>query len=83
MSSPVRQLSRDLTNASSDLAQTFASSLSKTFAGLELDQVEIAMEFSADGKVSIVGSGVGVKGSASMKLKFVRRRSRRHYRAFY
>jgi hypothetical protein len=61
--------------ATTGLAELFASSFRKTFGDFELDEVEVNLKISADGKIGIVGSGVGVKGAGSMKLKFVRQRS--------
>jgi hypothetical protein len=51
-----------------------AASLNVVHSGdFELVAVEITLRVSADGKVGILGSGVGIKGDGSMKLKFVRR----------
>jgi hypothetical protein len=60
--------------AGDGLAEAFASSVRKPSGDFELDEVEIALEISADGKVGILGSGLTLRGGGSMKLKFVRRK---------
>jgi len=57
----------------STLSEMFASTFRKTFGDFELDEVEIALEISADGKIGIMGSGVGLKSGGSMRLRFFRR----------
>jgi hypothetical protein len=71
MSFDVLQSSVDA--ATHGLAEIFASCFRKGFGDFELDEVEVTLEVSADGRVGFMGSGVGVRGVGSMKLKFVRR----------
>jgi hypothetical protein len=54
------------------LSEIFSSSFERKFGAFELTEVEVSLEVSADGKVGFMGSGVGMKGTGSMKLKFER-----------
>jgi hypothetical protein len=67
--------------ATSHLAEIFASSFHKEFADFELREVEVRLEVSADGRVGIMASRVGVKGGGSINLKFVRTANRPRLRA--
>jgi hypothetical protein len=60
----VPRLCQDLAAASLDVVRS---------GDFELVAVELTLRVSADGKVGLLGSGVGIKGGGSMKLKFVRR----------
>lgn len=68
-------LKSSLDTATESLSEVFASAFERTFGDFELNEVEMALEVSADGKVGIMGSGAGVKGSGSIKLKFVRKKA--------
>jgi hypothetical protein len=52
------------------LSELFDTAFAKTFGDYELSELEIDLEISADGKVGFMGSGIGLKGSSSIKLKF-------------
>jgi hypothetical protein len=56
------------------LRKVFATQFAETFGDYKLDEVEVDLEISADGKVGFLGSSVGVKGSSSFKLKFKRQK---------
>jgi hypothetical protein len=66
-------LKSNMDAATSDLAAIFATSFRKKFGDFALDEVEVALEVSADGRVGIMGSGMGIRGGGSVKLKFFRR----------
>lgn len=68
-------LKSSLDAATENLSEVFATAFERTFGAFELNEVEMALEVSADGKVGIMGSGAGVKGSGSIKLKFVRKKA--------
>jgi hypothetical protein len=61
--------------ATDGLSEIFASTFRKTFGDFQLNEVEVSLEISADGSVAIMGSGVGIEGRGSMKLKFLRQKS--------
>lgn len=68
-------LKSSLDAATESLSEVFATAFERTFGAFELNEVEMALEVSADGKVGIMGTGAGVKGSGSIKLKFVRKKA--------
>ena len=68
-------LKSSLDAATESLSEVFATAFERTFGAFELNEAEMALEVSADGKVGIMGTGAGVKGSGSIKLRFVRKRS--------
>jgi hypothetical protein len=39
-------------------------------AGMELDEIELAVEINGEGQLSLLGSGGKVRGKGAMKLKF-------------
>jgi hypothetical protein len=43
-----------------------------TQTGLQLDEVELAVEINAEGKVSLIGTGGSMSSKGGLKLKFVR-----------
>lgn len=67
-------LKANLDAATEGLSEIFASAFERTFGEFELNEVEMSLEVSADGKVGILGTGAGVKGSGSIKLKFGRKK---------
>ncbi len=70
-------LKSSLDSATESLSEVFTSAFERTFGAFELNEVEMALEVSANGKVGIMGSGASVKGSGSIKLKFVRKKEAR------
>jgi len=60
--------------ATSSLAEIFASSFRKPFGDFELDEVEVNLKVSADGRLGIMGTRVSIKGGGSVKLRFLRRK---------
>lgn len=67
-------LKSSLDAATDSLSEIFSSAFERTFGDFELNEVEMALEVSADGRVGIMGTGAGVKGSGSIKLKFTRKK---------
>jgi hypothetical protein len=67
--------------ATDTLAEIFASSFRKVFGDFELSEVEVDLKISANGRVGIIGSGVGIKGQGSVKLKFFRQKSSSTHRS--
>jgi hypothetical protein len=62
-------------NTTDALSTIFASAFEKAFGEFQLNKVEVDLEISADGKVGFMGSGIAIKGSSSLKLKFARRKA--------
>jgi len=60
--------------ATSTLADIFASSFRKRFGDFELDEVEVNLKVSADGRLGLMGTRVSIKGGGSVKLRFLRRK---------
>ncbi|MBV8580152.1 MAG: hypothetical protein JOZ86_05905 [Candidatus Eremiobacteraeota bacterium] len=56
------------------LRRVFETQFTEAFGEYKLDEIEVDLEISADGKVGFLGSSVGVKGSSSFKLKFKRQK---------
>jgi len=67
-------LKSSLDAATESLSGIFSSAFERTFGDFELNEVEMVLEVSADGRVGIMGTGAGVKGSGSIKLKFTRKK---------
>jgi hypothetical protein len=67
--------SKNIDSATAALSHVFTSAFEKTFGDFQLNEVEVNLEISADGKVGFLGSGVGVKGSSSFTLRFTRKGS--------
>jgi hypothetical protein len=63
----------NLKNAVRALRTTFSTTFEQDFGQFQLDEVEVALEVTADGRVGFMGSGVGVKGSSTFKLRFARK----------
>lgn len=53
-----------------DLEQIFQSAFNKTFGEFSIDEVEAHVEVTAEGKVGLLGSGMGLQGSTGIKLVF-------------
>jgi hypothetical protein len=68
----VNQLREGVAQASTALREVFAESFAATFGAYRLDEVEVSLQISAGGKVGFLGTGVDVKGSSTLKLKFKR-----------
>ncbi|MEM8637711.1 MAG: hypothetical protein AAGG51_02675 [Cyanobacteria bacterium P01_G01_bin.54] len=47
----------------------------ETVAGMELDEVKLAVDVTADGDVKLMGSGVGLEGKGAIELTFKRKRN--------
>lgn len=69
----VGRIRKNVDQAIEALKDAFSSSAGKTIGDLELDEIEVGLEISSDGKVGILGIGVGVSGSSSIKVTFKRR----------
>ncbi len=63
----------NIDNTTDALSTIFASAFEKAFGEFQLNEVEVDLEIAADGKVGFMGSGIGIKGSSSLKLKFKRK----------
>ncbi len=59
----------NIDSTTTTLSQLFQTAFAKTFGDYELNEVEIDLQISADGKVGFMGTGIGVKGSSNFKLK--------------
>lgn len=46
----------------------------KSVSGMELDEVKLSVEVTADGEVKLMGSGVGLEGKGAISLTFKRKR---------
>ncbi len=57
----------------SSIADVVSDALGREFGHLALSSLDVELGVEADGKVGILGTGVGVKGSSSIKLTFTRR----------
>jgi hypothetical protein len=73
---PVRaeQLEQGMTDFLQVLGQVFRHAQQRTgeLAGMELDEVELAIEINGEGQVSLLGMGAKMAGKGAMTLKFKR-----------
>lgn len=69
---PTTALTTNFANAMSVLGSMFQEAGTRVFGGLTLDQIEVNLEVSADGKLTFLGSGAALKGSTSFRLLFER-----------
>jgi hypothetical protein len=65
----------NIANTTDALSSIFSTAFDKEFGEFQLNDVEVNLEISADGKVGFMGTGVGIKGSSSLKLKFERKKT--------
>lgn len=47
----------------------------ETVSGIELDEVQLSVEVTADGDVKLMGSGIGLEGKGAIALTFKRKPS--------
>lgn len=66
-------LKREIGNLLSVVGDVFDQARSET--GLSLEEVELSIEISSEGQVSILGSGGKIGGSGGIKLSFKRQRA--------
>jgi hypothetical protein len=71
---PVKTLADSFHATIAALEATFAEAALQTIGPLAIDEITVGLAVSADGHVSLLGSGATVAGSASIRLKFTRRR---------
>lgn len=65
-------LKREIGNLIAVVGDVFDQTRSET--GLSLEEVELSIEISSEGQVSILGSGGKIGGSGGIKLQFKRQR---------
>ena len=63
-----------LESTTSSLGEIFQKSFEDQFGDFQLDEVEVNLEVAANGTVGFLGTGAGVRGSSSLKLKFKRKK---------
>jgi hypothetical protein len=68
----VQDLAMSLQVFVSQLDQTFTDVLSRKIGGFELDEIEVSVEVSVEGRISLLGTGV--QGGTTGGMKFVLRR---------
>lgn len=66
------ELKRQIGNLLAVVGDVFDQSRAET--GLLLDEVELSIEISSEGQISILGSGGKISGSGGIKLTFKRQR---------
>jgi hypothetical protein len=66
-------LKREIGNLMAVVAEVFDHAPPE--AGLSLEDVELSIEISSEGQISILGSGGKISGSGGIKLSFKRQRS--------
>jgi hypothetical protein len=71
---PAAQLAESFHATIAVLETMFAEASQRTIGTLAIDEIAVGLAVSADGHVSLLGSGSGITGSATIQLKFRRRR---------
>ena len=69
---PVSSLNKQMDGLMTAVNQMFSQSQEPLQSGLELDEVELAVEVNGEGKVSILGTGGKAGGKGGITLKFKR-----------
>jgi hypothetical protein len=68
----VAKLKANFVRTLAALHQTFDSALTDSFGALKLESFDVNLEITADGKVGVLGMGVGLSGTTGLKLTFQR-----------
>ena len=68
------RIRKNLDKALDALKDAFESSVGKKVGDLELDEIEVGLELSTDGKVGIPGIGVTISGKSSVVVRFKKNR---------
>ncbi|HET9342859.1 MAG TPA: hypothetical protein VFO25_08100 [Candidatus Eremiobacteraceae bacterium] len=66
------RIRKNLDKALDALRDVFQSSVGKKIGEFELDEIEVGLEISTDGKVGVLGVGIGVSGKSNITIKFKR-----------
>ena len=69
----VEDLKREIGNLLGVVGDVFDQARNET--GMSLEEVELSIEVSSEGQISILGSGGKISGSGGIKLSFKRQRS--------
>ena len=69
---PVERLNKQMDDLITAVNQMFVQAQKPLQDGLELDEVELAVEVNAEGEVSILGTGGKAGGKGAITLKFKR-----------
>jgi hypothetical protein len=68
------RIRKNLDKALDALKDAFESSVGKKVGDLELEEIEVGLELSTDGKVGIPGIGVTISGKSSVVVRFKKKR---------
>ena len=68
----VEDLKREIGNLLGVVGDVFDQARNET--GMSLEEVELSIEVSSEGQISILGSGGKISGSGGIKLSFKRQR---------
>jgi len=71
----VDSMKKELAQTLDGLGEVFDSAEATTLGGLQLNELEVNLEVSVDGKIGILGTGLGVSGTTGLKLTFRRQPS--------
>jgi hypothetical protein len=63
---------RNLEETLKVLRESFAGSMRRSVGSLSIDEIKVALEVSADGKVGILGAGTGNTGKSGITVKLKR-----------
>jgi hypothetical protein len=69
---PVSIVSKSFAQVLDNLGEVFNAAAKKTLGGMRLQEVEVSLDVSAEGKVGLLGTGASITGSTGLRLTFKR-----------